>query len=78
MNHSDHDALDADEVAVCPACGSTQLQIHASSRSSDRKRYRCWDCSARFDAFDRRSRKRDAKPRHGLAADLLQTNADDL
>jgi len=82
MKHSDHDALDADEVAVCPACDSSSVVVNStsglSSSKDDLHRYRCPDCNQLFDEFDRRRRASHGGPKRGMAKDLAEADPDEV
>jgi len=64
-------SVPANEIAICPDCGSTQFQIATVARAEDIPRYRCPDCRHRFEDFETRDRDVDGIPRNGLAADLF-------
>jgi len=82
MNHSDFQALDADEVAACPECDDSGVVMNTTdalkSHPETLDRYRCVDCNATFEMFDRRSRQRDGGPTRGMAKDLAAADPDEV
>jgi len=82
MNHSDYQALDDDEVAVCPECDDSGVVMNTTnahkSHPETLDRYRCVDCNATFETFARRARQRDLGPTRGMAKDLAEADPDEV
>jgi len=81
MNHSDYEALDADEVAVCPECDSSQVRFYTPGGYrgyGDYPRYACRGCGERFDEFVTRERYTRSGGRSGLASRLLKAGPDEV
>jgi transposase-like protein len=82
MKHSDYQALNDDEVAVCPECDSSALIMNSTSAlkadPDELDRYRCRACDATCDEFVRREKASDRGPTRGLAARLADADADEV
>jgi hypothetical protein len=89
MNDSHSDATggnsDDDRIQICPDCGQTnpyRRLFGTHSPSDDRHaehRFACRSCGATFDEPDSRPRMKGGNSGvHGLAADLLKTDEDDI
>ena len=82
MNHSDYEALDADEVAACPECDATQINVKCIGSipgpNVDDKKYTCSKCSTRFDDPIIRDRHGKGGPTRGMAKDLLDADPDEV
>lgn len=82
MKHSDYQALDDDEVAACPTCGSSALEMNTTSAlktpPEDAERYRCGACNTTCDEFLRREKAKDHGPTRGLAARLSDADPDEV
>jgi len=81
MKHSDFAALDDDEVAACPECGSSKVRLYSPGGYADHDgtaRYGCRRCEARFDAYDVRARRQPSAGPSGLAARLAAADPDEV
>jgi transposase-like protein len=82
MKHTEFDAVDDDEVAVCPTCDRTPIQRVSGSEMFEhehkRGEYVCRSCGETFDTFTTRKRKQRSIRPKGLAGRLADADPDEV